>query len=161
MQFVSITEYFYKFFSTLLLIILLPIISFIALYLQPGDLETEIEKAPIPYVTYSVFTLVVWAVTFIFFNKKIKSVRNRQGLRQKLEKYFQLTIVRYSALSLSGLVLATGFYFLRNDFFTAFFLVLLFLVALIWPTTRKVCSDLKLRGDEREMVFYKKDKFQN
>jgi hypothetical protein len=38
-----------------------------------------------------------------------------------------------------------------------FFLIQLILAGIVWPTSSKVSSDLKLRGDEREMVYYKKD----
>lgn len=157
MQFISITEYFYKLYSAILLITLPPITSFIALYLQPVELQKDIEKEPKAFLLFSTAVLFLWAAMLIFFNKKIKSLRIRQGLRQKLEKYFGLTIVRYLTFCLTGMVLASGFYVLRNDFFTYFFVVQLLLAAMLWPMPSKVSRDLKLKGDEREMVYYKKD----
>ena len=157
MQFISITEYFYKLYSAILLITLPPITSFIALYLQPVELQKDIEKEPKAFLLFSTAVLLLWAAMLIFFNKKIKSLRIRQGLRQKLEKYFGLTIVRYLTFCLTGMVLASGFYVLRNDFFTYFFVVQLLLAAMLWPMPSKVSRDLKLKGDEREMVYYKKD----
>lgn len=157
MQFISITEYFYKLYSAILLITLPPITSFIALYLQPVELQKDIEKEPTAFLLFSCAVLFLWAAMLIFFNKKIKSLRIRQGLRQKLEKYFGLTIVRYLTFCLTGMVLAAGFYVLRNDFFTYFFVAQLLLAAMLWPMPSKVSRDLKLKGDEREMVYYKKD----
>jgi hypothetical protein len=157
MRFISISEYFYKFYSMVLLIILFPIIAFIALYLQPVELQTDFQTAPDSFIFFTGCILILWLVVFIFFNKKIKSLRNRQGLRQKLDKYFQLTIVRYSTLSLTGLILAIAFYILRHDFFTLVFVIHLCLTVLLWPTSGKVCRDLKLKGDEHQMVFYRKD----
>jgi hypothetical protein len=157
MDFISIKEYFYKFYSILLLVILLPIVAFIFLYLQPSVLQTDFEYAPDSFILFSAVIILLWTMMFILFNKKIKSIRNRQGLRSKLEKYFQLTIVRYIAMSATGLILAVAFYILRNDFFTAFFVMHLMMTIWLWPTSAKVCRDLRLRGDEREMVYHKKD----
>jgi len=157
MDFISIREYFYKFYSALLLILLVPIVAFISLYLQPSRSQSDFERAPDTFVFFSATIIFLWTMMFILFNKKIKSLRNRQGLRSKLEKYFKLTIVRYIILSAAGMMLAVAFYFLRNDFFTICFVMHLVITILLWPTSPKVCRDLRLRGDEREMVYYKKD----
>jgi hypothetical protein len=95
----------------------------------------------------------------LIFNKKIKSIRKDQGLRLKLEKYSDLTIVRYSLIAAVCLVLAYGFYLTKDDMITGMFAITLILLGVLWPRSAKVCRDLKLRGDEREMVYYKKDHF--
>jgi hypothetical protein len=156
MDFVSITEYFYKFSSRLLVMLLLPITAYIWLYMTPIKQSTDIDS------NFNAFLLatigLLWIFNFILFNKKIKSIRNGQGLRIKLEKYFSLTIVRYSLFTFCALICCVSFYITRDDFFTACFVVQLILCGLLWPRSAKVSNDLKLRGDEREMVFYKKDK---
>ena len=103
--------------------------------------------------------LVIWIVAYVFLNKKIKSARNGQGLRAKLEKYFALTIVRYSVFAFCSVVFCIGYYFTTDQFFSFCFMLQLLLCALHWPRSPKVANDLRLRGDEREMVYYKKDKF--
>jgi len=157
MEFVSISEYFYKFSSRLLLILLLPILVFIYAYLQPVITPTDLAWHPTQLVLIGGIVLFVWALAFIFFNKKIKSIRNGQGLREKLEKYFRLTIVRYTLFSFCSLVLSVGFLFTRNDAFVLIFILQLIVCGIVWPFSFKVSSDLKLRGAEREMVYYKKD----
>jgi hypothetical protein len=156
MQFISITEYFYKFYSSLLLIVLIPILVFTGLYLQPSPIREAIQTRDIFIVPSSVI-VIFWILAIFFFNKKIKTIRNGQGLRRKLERYHQLTIVRYSFFMLTGLMLAFAYYFLRTDVFTSLFVFQLIFLGFTWPTSSKVCADLKLRGDEREMVYYKKD----
>jgi hypothetical protein len=157
MEFISINEYFYKLFSRLMLILLFPIVTFIAIYLQPLIIPIDIETYTAELMLVITMVMSLWLFVFIFFNKKIKTVRNGQGLREKLEKYFRITIVRYSIFSLVSLTLAVAFYFSRNDMFTVFFVAQLILCGLVWPFSSKVSNDLKLRGDEREMVYYKKD----
>ncbi len=157
MDFTSINEYFYKLFSRLLLILLFPIFIFIWVYLQPPHLS--LDTGDPEFELFSVLGVVTsfWIIVFIFFNKKIKTVRNGQGLRDKLEKYFRLTIVRYSTFSFCSLTFAIAFYVTGNSVFTMFFVSQLILSGLLWPFSAKVSRDLKLRGDEREMVYYKKD----
>jgi hypothetical protein len=157
MQFDSIPQYFYKVYNTVLFIMLVPLLTFIAFYLLPMKRPIEFDEYPEQFITYASIVLTLWMIMFIFFNKKIKTLRNDQGLRRKLEKYFRLTIVRYSLIALSAFVLAAGFFLTRNDWFTLGFLFHLLMAGLLWPRSAKVTRDLKLRGDEREMVFFKKD----
>jgi hypothetical protein len=54
----------------------------------------------------------------------------------------------------------TGGYLLsRNEFMNVFFLLSLGWICFQLPTSRKVCRELKLKGDELDMVLHKKDKF--
>ncbi len=141
-----------------MMILLLPIVVFIVIYFQVSQAADAVQ----PWQTFIPFSAIVGTdllFMFIFFNKKIKSIRNGQGLRLKLEKYFQLTIVRYSFGVISCLVLAYGFYITKDDIFTALFIFCLIVLGMLWPTAAKVCRDLRLRGDEREMVYFKKDAF--
>jgi hypothetical protein len=156
MEFTSINEYFYKFNSFLLIIMLMPIVGFIALYLQltPGVNDQYISTT---FVITASLIATTWLTIFVFFDKKIKSIRNAQGLRQKLEKYFRLTIVRFSVFACCAFVLLVMFYKTRNDLITLMFLLELVISGFVWPTSSKVANDLKLRGDEREMVYYRKD----
>jgi hypothetical protein len=62
-------------------------------------------------------------------------------------------------LSSASLILAVGLYLSNSNVFTALYLAGLVLSGILWPTDRKVSADLRLRGDEREMVYFKKDKF--
>ena len=157
MSFLTIGQYFNKLQSALLLILLVPVMIFTAIFFLTSEMpqDTALEY----YVVFTVAVMLDWCMALIIFNKKIKSLRNQQGLGAKLDKYFRLTIVRYSILSSASLVLAVALYFTGSDVFMALYLIGLVLAALLWPTPGRVAGDLKLRGDEREMVYYKKDVF--
>jgi hypothetical protein len=157
MQFTSIREYFYKSYSVVMTIVLIPIVAFIALYLRPASTEPPALTQPDDFVVLTAGVLICWLIIFLFSNKKIKTVRNHQGLRKKLDKYFELTIVRFFLLALTGVVLAVGFLISRNDYFSIFFVLNLFMNILFWPSPKKVSRELRLRGDEREMVYFKRD----
>jgi hypothetical protein len=136
---------------------LLPLMTFIGLHLLPMKKPLDVSQQPDLFILYGSIVVALWLIMFIFFAKKIKTVRNDQGLRLKLEKYFRLTIVRYSLIAISAFILAVGFYQTRNDLFTLIFLVHILMAAMLWPRPAKVTKDLRLRGDEREMVFFKRD----
>lgn len=154
MKFITLGQYFYTLYSVLLGVLLFPIFLFTLSYLISEKIPSQSSA-----LLFACAGLVAcdWLVSFILFNKKIKSIRNRQGLRLKLEKYFDITIVRYILNAAGCLLLAYGFYRSGADYFTVLFIINLLLLGLVWPTPAKVCRDLKLKGDEREMVYYKKD----
>ena len=157
MEFHSIREYFYKSYSAVMAIVLVPIVAFIALYLQPSTGDVPFEQEPVLFLLFLCGVAACWIALALYSFKKIKSLRNRQGLREKLEKYFHLTIVRFLFLSIAGMVMAFGFFVMRNDLFTIGFMINLLFNALLWPFPSTVTRQLKLRGDERTMVYYKRD----
>ena len=159
MHFITIGQYFYKLFSAVLLILLVPIMAFIMVYLQVPEAEAEEQQSLALLIQLSFVVVFIWLLIFLLFAKKIKSTRTAQGLRAKLEKYFYLTIVRYLLIALGCIVLAYGFQTTKNDWFTGLFVLNLTFAGLLWPTASKATRDLKLRGDEREMVYFKKDTF--
>ena len=157
MNFITISQYFNKLQSALFTLLIVPLLVFSALYYFAGGEETDPPIAH--YVIIGATVFGGWVAAMVIFDKKIKSSRNEQGLGVKLENYFRITIVRHSILSVASLLLALGLYLTGSDFFTAMYIAGLVLSGLLWPTGRKVSNDLRLRGDERQMVYYKKDNF--
>jgi hypothetical protein len=140
------------------MILLIPIFAFVLIYFLSVPVLFGTPIWPFRLASSGIVA-ISWAMMIFFFSKKIKSIPIGQGLRLKLEKYFRLTIVRYTMVIFLCVVLAGGFYITHDDFITGLFAVNLIVLGFIWPTASKVCNDLKLRGDEREMVYYKKDSF--
>jgi hypothetical protein len=159
MEFITINQYFYKLYAAVLVILLLPILAFITAYFQYTSFEFQQAQSLTVLFQLAGVATFCWAVLLVISVKKIKSIRHAQGLRAKLEKYFYLTIVRYMLIALGSLTLAFGFLTTRDDRFTGIFVVNLILAVAIWPRPARVCRELKLRGDEREMVYFKKDSF--
>jgi hypothetical protein len=157
MRFTGINEYFYKTYSSVMILLIPPMLAFIVLYFQPPIAPVSFDDDPQTMSMLVGFVALTWALAFGVFGAKNKSARNGPGLRRKLEKYFQITIVRYTLFCLTGLVLAGGFFFFRSDVFTMIYVVQLVVSALLWPGPGKVTRDLRLRGDEYEMVFFQRD----
>jgi hypothetical protein len=151
-------QYFNRINIVVILSLLVPIVGLITAYtslvfaapLIPGSVSTTI-------LTTVVFA--TWLIVFVMFSKRIKSLRNVQGLGSKLGKYFRLTTVRYFLYSILSVALVVIFLVTGDDVVTFFFTANMMLAVLQWPVPSKVCRDLKLKGDEYQMVFYRKDNF--
>jgi hypothetical protein len=155
MEYFTIGQYFTKLHIRLLIIILVLIIMFVGAYFI-----TTFDSEPHPWLTRTQMLSIIianWLMVFLYYLKKIKSIAKDQGLGLKLTNFFYLTIVRYIIIAFGCLFLLYSFYLTKDDVVTAMFVANLILMAVLWPTSSKVCRDLKLRGDEREMVYYKKD----
>jgi hypothetical protein len=155
MEYFTIGQYFTKLHIRLLMIILVLIIMFVGAYFL-----TTFDPEPQPWLTRTEMlsiSIADWLIVFLYYLKKIKSIAKDQGLGLKLTRFFYLTIVRYIIIAFGCLFLVYSFYISKDDVITAVFVGNLLLMAVLWPTSAKVCKDLKLRGDEREMVYFKKD----
>ena len=159
MEFITINQYFYKLYNAVLVILLLPILAFLTIYFQYFTMDTLQAQSLALDARVIGAVALLWVSLLLISAKKIKTIRSVQGLRSKLEKYFYLTIVRYLLISLGSLILAYGFLITQEDKFTGIFILNFFTAILLWPRPAKVCRQLRLRGDEREMVYFKKDSF--
>ena len=156
MNFISITQYLNKLQILFMILLIFPLFTFIALHFTIDEQTTEPRIAY--FAVIPALAVLDWIIGAVMFNKKIKSVRNQQGLGAKLEKYFGITTVRYCFVSSSSLILCVGFFLTGSDVFTALYFLILLLSTLLWPTGPRVSRDLMLRGDEREMVYFRRDK---
>jgi hypothetical protein len=156
MSFISVQQYLNKLQIVYFILLIVPLSVFIALYFFASEYSAVPRREY--FIVIPLVAVAGWLLAIITFNKKIKSVRNLQGLGVKLQKYFNITIVRYSFLCSAALILAVGYYLTHNDTFTGLFLVGLIHSLFYWPTGPKVAKELALRGDEKEMVHFRKDR---
>lgn len=157
MTFITIGQYFNKLQIVFVALLITPLLAFIALYVFAGA-DSPFTRTEY-YIAIPGVAFLEWLLAMITFDKKIKSARNAQGLGAKLDKYIFATILRSSFLASVSLILAVGYFLTRNEAFTGLYLANVFLSLIFWPTGPKVAEELMLKGDEREMVYFKKDKF--
>jgi len=164
MDFSSIREYFYKLYIRCYLFLLLPLIVFIFLYFE-GQAEKSllvIQDRFLILISLPVLCLmsVVYLTTVHWLTRKrLKLYSTEVGLGRKLDKYSEVISLRFGAGSASSLIMAVGLVTTGNNFFGLFFILILFWMAVQWPSSKKACKALILKGDEYKMVLYKKDKF--
>lgn len=105
----------------------------------------------------SFIVMLDWIISGIFFKRKIAALRREQSLGHRLENYANLTIVRFAIISSGGLTMALGLYLTNHQVFMVLFVLNIILLSLFWPVPGKIARDLRLKGDEREMVIHRKD----
>jgi uncharacterized membrane protein len=163
-NFSSLSEYFYKMHNRLYGIVLIPLVAFVVLYWQMqignlhGVLRNDEYLNQVVLIALSFIVLVDWVISVFMFKRALKATRTLDSLGKKLDRYYSFTLLRFSLVVSGSLGLAIGFYLTENQLFTIFFVSSLALLLLFWPTPARVCDDLHLKGDERTLVLYKKDR---
>ncbi len=164
MNFSSIKEYFYKLYNFGMMMMLMPLVMFLFIYylLLSGWVapiiqdESAMDTLLIAFPTIALATLTI---VHLAGAKKFKFISTQVGLSKKLDLYFPIVKMKTrAALSLS-LMMAVGLFFTGHEWFSIYFTVIVFWFLLQWPTPRKLCHNLKLKGDEREMVISKGEAF--
>ncbi len=163
MKYNSVPEYFYKLHSRLYALLLIPLLTFVALYwkMKTGDIKGLSQDTGFNYIILLVVIFIVlvdWVASFLIFRRNIKSILTLGSLGDRLDRYYRFTLFRFLFM-MSGLIsLAIGFYLTEDKYFTILFAASLTGLAFFWPTSAKVCDDLNLKGDERKLILYKLDK---
>ncbi len=164
MNFTSLREYFYKLVNRCYLLVLLPLAVFIYIYYQllSKKIVPYIQDEPlitIILVAIIVLSLVNLTTVYWLSRRRLKKFSTEVGLGNKLDRYFEIIMFRMSACSASSLAMAIGLFLTGSEWFAICFIVVLGWVMLQWPSSRRACRALALKGDEYEMVLFKKDKF--
>jgi hypothetical protein len=95
----------------------------------------------------------------LYCKVKLKRISKLGGLAIKLDNYFKLTLVRMVVAMVSCFFIISAYLFTQIDLLHIYFFLTLLWMLLKIPNPRKACKELRLRGDEHEMVYYQKDKF--
>ena len=108
-------------------------------------------------VVFIVIGVSDWLAGFYLFRKLVKNIQEIPSLGERLEKYADITLLRFGILSIDGLLYFVGLWFTYSQVFVALFVVNIIFLSMAWPLPGKVVRDLHLRGDEKQMVYRKKD----
>jgi len=163
MNFGSIKEYFYRVQGYCFLVMLIPLslqllIHFKILFANSSS-AVVIVNEEVANITLFVLLVVVLTIVHWYSKRRLLSISKKFGLGIKLDDYFILTLVRVSAGVVICFVTISVYVVTQFDSLNILFFLSFGWIFFQVPTSRKACKELKLRGDEREMVFYKKDKF--
>lgn len=158
MDFITIRQYFHKVHIGVLSFVLLPLMVFIGLSLTSVRVDNDTYIASlVPGIFIAVVVVNLCAI--FFFLVRLSHARKGAGLRAKLERYYRIVLVFYALMALSGLLLAAGYCLTQRNAYALTFIANLALCAMAWPYAKRTAHQLRLRGDEFEMVYYQKDQF--
>ncbi|MBS1952400.1 MAG: hypothetical protein OJF59_002017 [Cytophagales bacterium] len=164
MNFSSLKEYFYRLYNYGLIMMLLPMIGFLIIfYLFLAEIWFAlITDASMNNFLWQFFALLIFIMlTIVHWQavKNFKKISSVVGLGQKLEDYYPVIRSKINSYVWASFLLLAGFACTSHQGFSICFGVVILWCWTQWPTPRKVCRQLRLRGDEREMVLTKGEAF--
>jgi threonine/homoserine efflux transporter RhtA len=163
MNFSSIKEYFYKMYSYCFLIMLIPMGLLGLVHMQGAP--SQVQPLFIDASSESVSTvllgiaLIILTIVHLYGRARLKRIIKMGGLGNKMDHYFYLTITRVAAGTATCFVIIGGYVLTLNEWTDLLFFLTLAWIGFQLPSSRKACRELKLRGDEYEMIYFKKDTF--
>lgn len=162
MKFSSIKEYFYKLYNICYLLTLIPLGVFIYLYMnmQAGKINILVqERNTILMLQIVVLAFATFFLTIVHLviKKKMKVLSSKMGLGNKMDQYYYLSLIRIGSGAFVSSAIGLGLLYTGSEIFSVFFLGILLWMAFQWPTPKKMCVELKLKGDEKEMILYKRE----
>ncbi len=163
MKFLSIKEYFYKLNTIGFILLLMPMVLFIFLYFRLISHPPIItDKSHVLMLAGSMLGIVAIALTSVHWSNasKIKRLKKVIELANKMDGYFVLSLMKMAVYCVCSLMMAAGLFLTGNSGFTAFFILLLLLVAFQWPSKDSFCKRMGLGRIERDMVMNNRDLYQ-
>ena len=148
------TDYHHKLNLIFHAIVAITMLPFVWLFLEIDSNEQNGIIIDIAIVT--LFTLVCLSLTgtaYIYKKKQLEGVRNKSGLRIKLEMYLWVLIVNYALLEGGALFATLAFYLTANYVFVVVYLLILFVFSLSRPNLDRTCRELYLNKEERELLI--------
>lgn len=158
MQYTSVKEYFYKLYSRLFLLVLIPLTAFVLIYrgIQSdaigSPLAGDVKAVEMVRFIFLGVAVLDWVMATFYFQKTLKPARTLVSLGERLDRYCVITLTRFVIIVSGLLVLAVGFYLLEDQVLTIAFMAGLALLGFIWPFPFRVSRHLKLKGDEKNWV---------
>lgn len=110
-------------------------------------------------VAFPIAAILILTIVNLLVNKKFTLLASEPSLGIRLEKYFAIAFLRIVGLVQASLLMAIGLFITGSEYFTIFFAALLAWLFIAWPSPNRVSKDLKLKGDEHEMVVSKGEAF--
>jgi hypothetical protein len=164
MNYSSLREFFYKLYNICLLMMFLPIGTFLVIYyllltnqITPSIQSELVER--IILIAFPILAVLDLTIVHLVVRKKFSLLNKEISLGVRLEKYFSVAVIRLSAIVVTSLFMAAGLFLTGSEWFAMYFLGLVIWLVLQWPSPRRVSKDLKLRGDEEQMVLTKGEAF--
>lgn len=140
----------------------LPLAAFIYLYLEIDKrgrqgVMKDPELSEILIYILPTLAIVTAGLAFLQYRRAIPKVKEIADFRQKLDAFSQALIQKYALLEFSSIISVVGIYLTADVIYIALYLFMLLFLSLHRPTVYRIVRDLKLKGEEKEIVLHKKD----
>lgn len=157
----NLDEYFIKLNLVFHAILAAPLLLFIYIYLETenGTMQPPVSSAKSLGFLQLAITLVTAIFVFLAFSwyrTRINQVQLKERLTQKLGQYLKIGVVQYLLFGVASFAAVTGLYLTGKGWYTGLYVIVLMLMSINRPTLKKISDDLRLKGEERQIVLHKK-----
>ena len=162
MRFHDLKDYLYKLNNLFHVLVALPLLAFVYLYLenQVGRVQPLISNTDAILVLHYILPLIIIVesgIAFIITKKSLSVFPNNDLLMKKLNDYFRISLIKYAILEGATIVSVVGYYLTLSKVYMGFYVVLLMIFSINRPTVYRISRDLKLEGEEKDIVLYKRE----
>lgn len=135
------------------LLLALPLFGLVYLYQQAGNLDKSIPQLPVfAQSILLVASLVLLAVHYFLFHRRIKATFAQEELSAKILGYLAATKQRHSLLFFVAVASSLGLLFSSNPGFVVVFALALVFFSLGKPSPDRMMRLLRLKKQDRELL---------
>lgn len=161
MHFHDLKDYLFKLNNLFHVIVAIPLLAFVYLYLesQVGRVQPLINNPDTILILHYILPLIIMVesgIAFIITKKSLSVFPNHDILIEKLGVYFRISLIKYAILEGAAIVAVIGYYLTLSKVYVGFYVVLLMIFSINRPTVYRISKDLKLDGDEKDIVIHKR-----
>ena len=156
MKFLSIKEYFYKLNTIGFIVLLLPITTFIFLYLIASrgvPVLTDSEDAQTLLIVATLLLLLDLTIVQWVYGVRIERMKTLIELAKRMDGFYSLTVMRLGSYCGCAIVMGAGYYLTQSHVFTGLFGLILLIIIFQRPTPALFCRQFDLTRNEREMIM--------
>lgn len=137
-------------------IVAIPLVSFSYLYLENkvGRLSPKLDDIALSLLQYISPTIVIilCGLAIIIPRNHVRQIDSSKELQRKLIEFRRIMILRYMIFWLASSISVVAFYLSAHQFYSILFILTLILFSLNRPTPQRLISNLRIEGEERELI---------
>jgi len=161
MRFRDLKDYLHKINNLFHVLVAIPLLGFVYLYLesQVGRIQPLINNPDTVLILHYILPLIIMVdsgIAFLVTKKSLTVFPNDDKLMEKLSVYYRISLVKYVILEGAAIVSVIGYYLTLSKVYVGFYVVLLMIFSINRPTVYRISRDLKLEGEEKDIVIHKK-----
>jgi len=137
------------------LVIAIPLLVFGYFYLEleAGNRDPYLNQVAAQNLEYIFPFLIILlgGIGFLAPNERIKRIQYNLELKEKLNKYERIQLVRFGIYELAVWLSIAGLFLTGNKLYALFYVLVLILFSVDRPTARKIAKQLKLTREEENL----------
>lgn len=158
MEYNSVTDYFARLHLRSLILFFVSLLMFLLLFyllLSQNLTPVMAEGGELIAYAFVAFALMDASMSFVLMKAMLRNVKSLPSLGDRMDRYAQISLVRFALLLSGSILLIVALYLSGDQRIVVVYGIYLFFFLFAWPTRSRLCTELELKENEREVVFGK------